>query len=143
MKQRSAQLLQALCDRWRVPNEVRQLADVVAREHGNIHRSMELNAAALLRLLERCDAIRKPARFADVLLACECDARRPAGQGRFAVPAAHAAAGGIAGGAVGLHTTNSRRGAGCRVKWSESRRADSSSARRGDRKRAPRLKPTA
>ncbi len=74
-EQRSARLLQALCDRWRVPNEVRQLADVVAREHGNIHRSMELNATALLRLLERCDAIRKPARFADVLLACECDAR--------------------------------------------------------------------
>ncbi len=74
-EQRSAQLLQGLCDRWRVPNDVRQLADLVAREHGNIHRSGELNAAALLRLLERCDAIRKPARFADVLLACECDAR--------------------------------------------------------------------
>jgi tRNA nucleotidyltransferase (CCA-adding enzyme) len=29
---------------------------VVAREHGNIHRSGELNAAALVRLLERCDA---------------------------------------------------------------------------------------
>ena len=28
-----------------------------------------------VRLLERCDAIRKPGRFADVLLACECDAR--------------------------------------------------------------------
>ncbi len=74
-EQRSAKLLQQVCDRWRVPNEVRQLADVVAREHGNIHRSGELNAAALLRLLERCDAIRKPARFADALLACECDAR--------------------------------------------------------------------
>ncbi len=41
----------------------------------NIHRSAELGAAALVRLLERCDALRKPARFADVLLACECDAR--------------------------------------------------------------------
>jgi tRNA nucleotidyltransferase (CCA-adding enzyme) len=48
---------------------------VVAREHGNVHRSGELNAAAVLRLLERCDAIRKPERFAEVLLACECDAR--------------------------------------------------------------------
>ena len=28
-----------------------------------------------MRLLERCDAIRKPERFADVLLACECDAK--------------------------------------------------------------------
>jgi tRNA nucleotidyltransferase (CCA-adding enzyme) len=29
----------------------------------------------LVRLLERCDAIRKPERFAEILLACECDAR--------------------------------------------------------------------
>ncbi|VTU20274.1 multifunctional CCA addition/repair protein [Variovorax sp. PBL-E5] len=74
-EQRSADLLRAVCDRWRVPVEVRELADVVAREHGNIHRSGELKAAALLRLLERCDAIRKPERFDQALLACECDAR--------------------------------------------------------------------
>ncbi len=74
-EQRSARLLAGLCERWRVPTEVRELADVVAREHGNIHRSGELGAAALLRLLERCDALRRPQRFADALLACECDAR--------------------------------------------------------------------
>jgi tRNA nucleotidyltransferase (CCA-adding enzyme) len=74
-EKRSAELLRTVCDRWRVPVEVRELADVVAREHGNIHRSGELGAAALVRLLERCDALRKPARFADALLACECDAR--------------------------------------------------------------------
>ncbi|VTU14199.1 Multifunctional CCA protein [Variovorax sp. SRS16] len=74
-EQRSARLLRVVCDRWRVPVEVRELADVVAREHGNIHRSGELKAAALLRLLERCDAIRKPERFGQALLACECDAR--------------------------------------------------------------------
>lgn len=74
-EQRSATLLRALCERWRVPVEVRELADVVAREHGNIHRSGDLGAAATVRLLERCDAFRKPERFEDVLLACECDAR--------------------------------------------------------------------
>ncbi|MDH0899870.1 multifunctional CCA addition/repair protein [Comamonas aquatica] len=74
-EQRSARLLQGVCARWRVPNDYKELADVVAREHGNIHRSGELNAAAVLRLLERCDALRKPARFAEALLACECDAR--------------------------------------------------------------------
>jgi len=47
----------------------------VAREHGNIHRSGEFGAAAIVRLLERCDAFRKPQRFGDILLACECDAR--------------------------------------------------------------------
>ncbi|WP_219216208.1 multifunctional CCA addition/repair protein [Variovorax boronicumulans] len=74
-EQRSVKLLQAVCERWRVPVELRELAEVVAREHGNIHRSAELGAAALMRLLERCDALRKPQRFTQVLQACECDAR--------------------------------------------------------------------
>jgi len=74
-EQRSAKLLKGVCERLRVPTDCRELADVVAREHGNIHRSGELGAAALVRLIERCDAIRKPARFDEVLLACECDAR--------------------------------------------------------------------
>jgi tRNA nucleotidyltransferase (CCA-adding enzyme) len=74
-EQRSAQLLKDLGQRLRVPNECRELADVVAREHGNIHRSTEYSAAAIVRLLERCDAFRKPERFDQVLLACECDAR--------------------------------------------------------------------
>ena len=74
-EERSARMLKAICERLRVPTECRELADVVAREHGNIHRSGDLGAAALVRLLERCDAFRKPQRFGDVLLACECDAR--------------------------------------------------------------------
>ena len=74
-EERSAKLLKGVCERLRVPVECKEIADVVAREHGNIHRSAEFGAAALTRLLERCDAFRKPQRFADVLLACECDAR--------------------------------------------------------------------
>ena len=72
---RSVALLRELCTRLRVPVECRELAEVVAREHGNVHRSGELNAAAIVRLLERCDALRRPERFAEALLACECDAR--------------------------------------------------------------------
>jgi len=72
---RSVRLLKAVGDRLRVPNDCRELAEVVAREHGNIHASAQLSAAATVRLLERCDAIRKPQRFHDILLACECDAR--------------------------------------------------------------------
>ena len=72
---RSARLLRKLAERLRVPNDCRDLADVVAREHGNIHRSGEFGAAAVVRLLERCDAFRKPLRFDEALLACECDAR--------------------------------------------------------------------
>ena len=74
-EQRSAHLLKQVCERLRVPNECRELADVVAREHGNIHRSEDLSAAATVRLLERLDAFRKPQRLPDILLACECDAR--------------------------------------------------------------------
>jgi tRNA nucleotidyltransferase (CCA-adding enzyme) len=72
---RSVKLLREVSTRLRVPTEYKELAEVVAREHGNIHRSAEFSAAAIVRLLERCDAFRKPARFAEVLLACECDAR--------------------------------------------------------------------
>jgi len=74
-EERSAELLKEVCERLRVPVDCREIADVVAREHGNVHRSEGLGAAALVRLLERCDAFRKPQRFADILLACECDAR--------------------------------------------------------------------
>ena len=74
-EERSARLLRHVCERLRVPVECRELADVVAREHGNIHRSGDFAAAAVVRLLERCDAFRKPQRFEGILLACECDAR--------------------------------------------------------------------
>ena len=72
---RSVDLLRPMCERLRVPNECRDLAVLVAREHGNIHRVMEMGAPALVRLFERCDALRKPARFAEALQACEADAR--------------------------------------------------------------------
>jgi tRNA nucleotidyltransferase (CCA-adding enzyme) len=85
---RSVKLLQQVCDRLRVPNEGKELAEVVAREHGNIHRSADLNAEAVMRLLERCDAIRQPERFERVLQACECDARGRLGFEESAYPQA-------------------------------------------------------
>jgi tRNA nucleotidyltransferase (CCA-adding enzyme) len=77
---RSATLADALAERLRVPGDCRELGAVVAREHGNIHRSQTLDASATLRLLERCDALRRPERFAQALLACECDARARLGR---------------------------------------------------------------
>src|SRR3989344_3746890 len=85
-EERSAELLKDVAERLRVPVDCRETADVVAREHGHIHRSTDLSAAALVRLLERCDAIRKPERFADILLACECDARGRLGFEESAYP---------------------------------------------------------
>jgi tRNA nucleotidyltransferase (CCA-adding enzyme) len=66
---RSVELLAGLSARLRVPGDCRELAQVVAAEHGNVHRSAGLDAAALVRLLERCDAWRRPQRFDEVLWA--------------------------------------------------------------------------
>jgi len=74
-EERSVALVQAMSERLKVDNACRALAELTAREHGNVHRSGEFGAAALVRLLERCDALRRPDRFAELLLACECDAR--------------------------------------------------------------------
>lgn len=116
-ERRSAKLGRALAERLRVPNDARELAEVVAREHGNVHRSDGLGPEATLRLLERCDALRRPERFRQVLLACACDARGRAGragapyppterllaalQTALAVDAAAAAAAAVASGARG------------------------------------------
>ena len=72
---RSVKLAHRIAERLRVPGDCKELAEVVAREHSNIHRSGELQPAAILRLLTRCDAIRQSERFALVLQACEADAR--------------------------------------------------------------------
>jgi len=85
---RSVDLLRRVCQRWRVPAECKDLALLVAKEHGNIHRSLDLNPAATLRLLERCDALRRPERFAQALQACECDARGRLGHEEHAYPQA-------------------------------------------------------
>jgi len=77
---RSARLAAPLAARLRVPAECRELGDVTAREHVHVHQSGTLGAAALLRLFERCDALRRPERFDALLLACECDARGRAGR---------------------------------------------------------------
>lgn len=68
-------LVEKLCARLRVPNQLRELAVITARFHTHVHRALELRADTVLRTLESCDALRRPERFADFLLACEADAR--------------------------------------------------------------------
>ncbi len=68
-------LIESLCARLRVPATHRDLAVLVARYHGIVHRAFELRPTTLLKLLEGTDAFRRPQRFADVLLACEADGR--------------------------------------------------------------------
>jgi len=68
-------LVRALSERIRVPAECRDLAVAVARDHGTVHRALELRPGTLVELLERIDAFRRPERFEEFLQACECDFR--------------------------------------------------------------------
>jgi tRNA nucleotidyltransferase (CCA-adding enzyme) len=74
-EERSVALIEALAARLKLPGDYRELAVVVARDHGNVHRAFELRPKTLLELLERADAFRRPERFSQALLACEADAR--------------------------------------------------------------------
>lgn len=70
---RGVALVKAVCERLRAPLECRDLAVLVARDHGNVHRALELRPATILELLERLDALRRPERFEDCLAACAAD----------------------------------------------------------------------
>jgi tRNA nucleotidyltransferase (CCA-adding enzyme) len=74
-EERSVGRIEELATRLKIPGEYRELALLVARYHGIVHRASELKAATILEFLERADAFRRPQRFAQVLLACEADAR--------------------------------------------------------------------
>ncbi|QNM97770.1 multifunctional CCA addition/repair protein [Chitinimonas koreensis] len=74
-EQRGVQLVEALCERLRVPGDCRELALLVCREHGVVHRAGELRPETALALLTRCDALRRPERFERLLDACVADAR--------------------------------------------------------------------
>ena len=74
-EQRGLAPLATLCDRLKVPNEHRQLAAIACAEHLNVHRIAELKDATVLKLFERCDAFRKPARIRQLATVCEADKR--------------------------------------------------------------------
>jgi tRNA nucleotidyltransferase (CCA-adding enzyme) len=67
--------LRDLCERLRVPREHFVQAQIVCREHLNVHRIDELKSVTVHDLIARCDGFRKPARIARLGLACECDKR--------------------------------------------------------------------
>lgn len=68
-------LVDAFCERLRVPNDYRELARLAARYHCDVHRAAQLRATTILAMLERTDAFRRPGRFEDLLRVCEADAR--------------------------------------------------------------------
>jgi len=60
--------------RLRAPSECRDLAILAARWSAPLRAAEALDATALVDLLERVDAFRRPERFAELLAACDCDA---------------------------------------------------------------------
>ena len=72
---RGLSLVDALCSRLKVPTAHRELARMTCQQHTNVHRALELRPETVLKLLEECDAFRRPERFRELLLACQCDAQ--------------------------------------------------------------------
>ncbi len=62
----------AIAERWRVPSECKELATLLMRELTQLQGAQGLEAEGLLSLLERCDALRRAARFDGLLQAAQC-----------------------------------------------------------------------
>lgn len=74
-EKRSVALVNTLCDRFRIPNDYRELAVITAHYHTHCHRADELRPSTLLDTLEALDAFRRPERFELYLTACKADIR--------------------------------------------------------------------
>ena len=57
----------AVCERLKAPNEVRELALLACRNRVALRAAPQATAAALLELLKRTDALRRPERFRELL----------------------------------------------------------------------------
>lgn len=87
-EERSVEIIHKMCDRYRIPNKYRQLAIIVARYHLDCHRIGEMHPHTILKKLEAIDALRRPERFEQFLIACEADARGRKGMENNAYPQA-------------------------------------------------------
>ncbi len=70
---RSVELVAGLCERWRVQRDIAEMARIVAAEHGNLGQLATMRPASVHDVLARCDALRRPDRFVQILDACEAD----------------------------------------------------------------------
>jgi len=69
----SARRAREVSERLKAPTDCRDLAEMVAREHGILARAAELRPETMVRLIERCDGLRRPERFLLMLEAAACD----------------------------------------------------------------------
>ena len=87
-EERGVTIIRDLAARLRIPNDWRDLAMVVSRYHCLSHRALELRPGTIVKLLEGTDALRRPERFDEFLLACEADLRGRKGFADRAYPQA-------------------------------------------------------
>lgn len=87
-EERSVRLLKEVSKRLRVPNDCKELAQLVAKFHGKLYQTLQMRPSTLLEFLIEMDAIRQPARFKDFLKACEADSRGRTGFENCPTPAA-------------------------------------------------------
>ncbi len=66
-------LIRDFCERFRVPNDSRDLALLVSDLHTHIHIAFDLKPPTLLKVFDKADAWRRPERFAQLLDACRAD----------------------------------------------------------------------
>lgn len=79
-EQRGIPVVEAVCERLRVPRAWRDLAVMVCGLHLRSHRLAEMRPASVMRLIEDGDLLRRPERLREFLQACEADYRGRAGR---------------------------------------------------------------
>ncbi|MEH6456767.1 MAG: multifunctional CCA addition/repair protein [Cocleimonas sp.] len=72
-EERGVNLVKELCERYKVPNQYRELAEITSRYHTHVHRAFEVKPTTLLKVLNSTDAFRKPERFKQFITACIAD----------------------------------------------------------------------
>ena len=72
-EERGVNLVKALCERFKVPNQYTELAVITSRFHTHVHRAFEVKPKTLLKVLNATDAFRKPERFSQFITACVAD----------------------------------------------------------------------
>ena len=72
---RGLPLVKDVCDRFKIPNDHRQLAMAVTEFHLLCHKAFELRPETILKLLKGLGALKSAERLDEFLLCCEADAR--------------------------------------------------------------------
>jgi len=79
-------LVEALCQRYRIPNQIRDLAKLAAKYHDHLHRIEKMRPSKIIRLFDAIDAWRKPERIDQLAIISEADARGRQGSENLSYP---------------------------------------------------------